>query len=204
MKFNNLTGRLGQVASFAVAGLAVSLAIPVRAIAQMNSPLNPCPKIYYEEPFTRRFLSPQGCPPNVARQMQEGLPMQIGGGVMTLPGRTIQPPLPEQRSEPIAQIAMASGRQVAVRLTNGIASPITYQVLGDTEPRLLMGGASVMLTGLPLPTTITTVREDNGLIDIMAMSSEAGMLEVMLGAEPAFNDTQGVLRIQADGSVYVN
>lgn len=203
MKPKTLSHRIIRIGSLTAVGLAMGATAPSSAIAQMNSPLNPCPKIYYEEPFTRRFLSPQGCPPNVARQIQEGLPMRIGGGAMTLPSSPMQPPLPEQRSEPIAQIAMASD-QVAVRLTNEIASPVIYQVLGETEPRLLMGGATVMLTGLPLPTTITAVRDDNGLIDIMARSSEAGMLEVMLGSEPTLDDTQGVLRIQADGQVYVN
>lgn len=221
MKIQPFPFRLAaQTSSLTATGLALGLAFSPAAIAQANSVLNPCPSIYYEEPFNRRFLSPQGCPPNMARQLEIGsmeagitparrraIPLLNDASGIGTAGisatRPAQPPLPEERSEPIAQVAMTSS-QVDVRLTNGISSPISYQVLGGTEPRMLLGGDSVMLTGILLPTTITAVREDGGLLDIAASSDEANMLDITLNAEPTLDETQGVLRIQQDGQVFVN
>ncbi len=50
-------------------GLILSLpTIPLVAVAQPSPVLNPCPKIYYEEPFNSRNLVPEGCPPNAVTQ----------------------------------------------------------------------------------------------------------------------------------------
>ena len=35
--------------------------------------LNPCPRIYYEEPFNSRNIVPQGCPSNSITQQQQAL-----------------------------------------------------------------------------------------------------------------------------------
>ncbi len=67
-----------------------------------------------------------------------------------------------------------------------------------------MMGESAMLQGIALPTTITIVRPDNGLLDISASSSEAGMLEISLMPEASLDNTQGVIRIREDGQVFVN
>ncbi len=51
-------------------GLLISLpAIPYAAIAQQSTPkVNPCPRIFYEEPHNNRVMVPQGCPPNAFTQ----------------------------------------------------------------------------------------------------------------------------------------
>lgn len=51
-------------------GLLMSLAvIPLVAVAQPSSPkVNPCPRIFYEEPHNNRVLVPAGCPPNALTQ----------------------------------------------------------------------------------------------------------------------------------------
>ncbi|MCV3212593.1 hypothetical protein OGM63_03440 [Plectonema radiosum NIES-515] len=51
-------------------GLLIGLpAIPHAAIAQQSTPkINPCPKIFYEEPHNNRVMVPQGCPPNAFTQ----------------------------------------------------------------------------------------------------------------------------------------
>lgn len=46
--------------------------IPLAAVAQPSQALNPCPKIYYEEPFNSRNSVPEGCPPNAATQRLGG------------------------------------------------------------------------------------------------------------------------------------
>ncbi len=51
-------------------GLLMSLpVIPQAALAQQsNSKVNPCPKIFYEEPHNNQVLVPEGCPPNALTQ----------------------------------------------------------------------------------------------------------------------------------------
>ena len=113
------------------------------------------------------------------------------------------PPLPTELSEAIAFVSPVDS-QLAISLMNDTGATITYEVVGDTQRRTLMMGESAMLQGVPLPATITVVRLDNGLLDISASSSEAGMLEISIMQEASLDDTQGVIRIQEDGQVFVN
>jgi len=99
---------------------------------------------------------------------------------------------------------MPLDQQVMVKLTNQTDAAVTYEVIGQTDRRTLMGGESVMLRGLPLPSTLSAVRQDNGMLDFKAMSSEAGMLEVMLSLDTEMDNNQGVVRIQEDGDVFIN
>ena len=56
-------------------GLLIGLpTIPFVASAQTSQVLNPCPRIYYEEPFNSARLSPEGCPPNKATQQLRAAP----------------------------------------------------------------------------------------------------------------------------------
>ncbi len=46
-------------------GLVISLPGIPQALAQESTPkVNPCPRIFYEEPHNSRVVVPQGCPPN--------------------------------------------------------------------------------------------------------------------------------------------
>ncbi|MGC1307846.1 MAG: hypothetical protein WA885_11490 [Phormidesmis sp.] len=112
-------------------------------------------------------------------------------------------PLPEDRSVAIAT-AVPVDNQLSIMLVNDTGAVVTYEVVGDTTRRELMGGESAMLQSIPLPATITAIREDEGLLDVTANASEAGMLEISLMQAPALDDTQGVVRIQEDGQVFVN
>ncbi|MBE9033733.1 hypothetical protein [aff. Roholtiella sp. LEGE 12411] len=77
-------------------GLLISLsAIPQAALAQpqQSTPkVNPCPKIFYEEPHNSRILVPQGCPPNAFTQQRQAQGITSSQGIPT----TTQPPAPEQ------------------------------------------------------------------------------------------------------------
>ncbi len=58
-------------------GLLIGVAaIPQVVLAQqLNSQVNRCPRIFYEEPHNNRVLVPQGCPPNALTQrlLEQGL-----------------------------------------------------------------------------------------------------------------------------------
>ncbi|NDJ23010.1 hypothetical protein GS682_15490 [Nostoc sp. B(2019)] len=206
-------------------GLLISLpAIPQAAVAQQPTPrVNPCPRIFYEEPHNSRVVVPQGCPPNAFTQQREaqgvtssqGIPSQQVPSTIQPPApeqgipspqvpSTIQPPAPEQQQAPSTTIALANGR-VNVRLVNDTAANVTYQVIGDTAPRSLEGKSDVMLQGLSAPVTVTFQREDGGLLRATPQpSSEPGMLELRLNEATDVGKATSTMRIQQTGSVLLN
>ncbi|MEL6327101.1 MAG: hypothetical protein AAFQ61_09385 [Cyanobacteria bacterium J06626_23] len=111
-------------------------------------------------------------------------------------------PLPEQVGLDLLTTFTPSGNQVTIEFSNDTGAPLTYEVLGVTDQRLLPPQQSVSLQNIPLDATITAVRSDNGLIDITASSSEAGQLEISIIREVNFDDTQGVITIERSGRVF--
>jgi hypothetical protein len=178
-------------------------AIPLAASAMPASRVNPCPGIYYEEPFNSTRLVPQGCPPNAAVR-QFGVQRLTPNRTLPPAPTSITPPLPEVRSNAIATVMPRDGK-VDVKLKNNTNAFVSYQAVGHTERRFLVAGEEIILQDLPTPVTITTVRQDKGLLDVVPTStSEAGMLEVSLDESKNLGDNLGALRIQRDGKVFVN
>ena len=102
----------------------------------------------------------------------------------------------------IARLSSETDRNT-VRLTNNTGDEVIYEVIGQTQPRQLAAGEVVTLEALPMPTTITAERRNFGLVDIQAVVSEDGILDVSL-AQSEFDEVQGTLRIREDGYVFVN
>jgi hypothetical protein len=210
-------------------GLIISLsAIPQATIAQQTrytttSKVNPCPRIFYEEPHNNQVLVPQGCPPNALTKRYaaeattpstDQTNLGVGGespvrqtAVPTMPNLqpgTVSIPLPEQRQAPSARIALNNGR-VNVRLVNDTGADVTYQVIGDTAPRSLGGKSDVMLEGLSVPTTVTFQRRDGGLLSVnIQPSSQTGMLEITFDETTDLRIDTKALRIENNGSVFLN
>ncbi|WP_354666118.1 hypothetical protein [Nostoc sp. GT001] len=115
-----------------------------------------------------------------------------------------QQPLLEPRQTPSATIALTNG-MVNIRLVNDTAAKITFQVIGDTAPRSLEGKSDVTLQALKAPVTVTFERQDGGQLIVTPQgSSEPGSLEVTF--KEATNATQGrsAMRIERNGSVFLN
>lgn len=256
----------GRVLRNVFGGLLLSLpAIPLAAVAQSSPVLNPCPRIYYEEPFNSRNLVPEGCPPNAATQrlragssttapltVQQPSDTVAGQNSPALPGanRTpnaivpadapttpeqvvptpnqprvgvrgnmpaitnppgtpttlpVKPPLPENRSQAVAKVMPMNGN-VSVRLKNNTNAIVTYEAVGYTQRRVLAGGQEIVLRNLPVPVTVTFVRQDDGFVEILPVSASTdGVLEVGLSEDASpLDSNQGVLRIQKDGQVFLN
>lgn len=113
------------------------------------------------------------------------------------------PPLPEAGVPATATITPING-QLSVAIVNNTGTAVSYEVIGDTSRRTLLLNESAMLRDIPLPTTITVVRQDKGLVNIAATISENGMLEVSLEPATSLDNAQAAIRIQADGQVFVN
>ncbi|WP_414621295.1 hypothetical protein [Calothrix sp. CCY 0018] len=195
-----------------LSGFAVLIPfLPLAAFAvpkRPNPKRNPCPKIYYEEPYNNKILVAAGCPPNAATERWNKTGQAVDQSINVVAPVTsvkpVQPPLPENRANAIATIKPMMGK-VSVMLKNDTNARISYQAVTHTQVRYLEGGEEVTLQDIPIPVTITMVREDKGLLRVMPMSTEEdGMLTVTLDEETKFDDNQGVLRIQEDGQVFLN
>ncbi len=237
MQFQNFR-KSAELFGVICGGLLISLPAIPQAIAQESTPkVNPCPRIFYEEPHNTRVVVPQGCPPNALTQQlaaqgllpvpatpsQDQTRLGVGGevpetGVM-LPGQAPgvqtqqpstgavpndQPAAQQPRQAPSAIVALANGT-VNIRLVNDTAANVTFQVIGDTAPRSLQGRSDVTLQGLSAPVTVTFEREDGGqLIVTPQASSEPGSLEVKFNEATSAAQGRSAMRIEANGSVYLN
>lgn len=196
-----------------ISGLLIAIpTLTTRSIAATPG-VNPCPAIYYEEPHNSSRLVPSGCRPNAFTQSVNtagGAPVSpnTSGGQLNRISPTTsepaQPPLPETQSNAIATVIPNNGN-VDVVLRNTTNAVITYEVIGQTQQRTLAGGEEVVLQSLPVPVTITTVRQDRGLVDIQPMAvTSSGRIGFSLGASAQLDSEQGAIRIQPDGQVFVN
>jgi hypothetical protein len=167
--------------------------------------VNPCPRIYYEEPFNSRNVVPQGCPPNALTQQLQARGINPEQMIPPRPPVSVtQPPLPREQQQPSAKIALVNN-QVNIRLINDTGAEVTYEVVGDTPPRSLEGKSNVMLRGLNAPVTLTLYRNDGGLIQVIPQpTSTQGMLEVRLDETTNVGQDKGTVRIQEDGTVFLN
>jgi len=104
----------------------------------------------------------------------------------------------------VATVSATDGR-VSVRLMNKTNAPIVYQVIGDTQLRTLAGRSEVMLQGLRTPTNVAFYRQDRGLLMVTPQgSSQNGMLDVTLQETTDFAMDRTSMRIENNGSVYLN
>ncbi|GAX36133.1 hypothetical protein [Nodularia sp. NIES-3585] len=167
--------------------------------------VNPCPRIFYEEPHNNQVLVPEGCPPNALTQQLLAQGMTPGQAVPARPPVTaIQPPLPAEQQPPSTKIALANGR-VNIRLVNDTGAEVTYEVIGDTPARSLAGKSDTMLRDLTTPVTLTFFREDGGLLQVnLQPSEETQMMEVRLNATTDVMEDKNTVRIQEDGTVFLN
>jgi len=203
MHKNRIQPKKAGIVGTVFGGLLIGLpAIPLVAVAQPSQVLNPCPRIYYEEPYNSTRLSPEGCPPNAATRILQGGRVSQQQVETNAP---LQPPLPEKRSRAVATVMPMNG-SVNVRVKNNTNAVVTYQAIGQTPRRILPGRQETLLRNLPVPVTVTFTRQDNGFVQVIPMSaSKDGVLEVALDEDANPRDSnQGVLRIQKDGQVFLN
>lgn len=178
-------------------------------IASAQSP-NPCPQLYYEEPFNSDRAVPAGCPPNAATQrlIDQGrippgdvAPTTESSVAPTTPTAPNTPPLPETVQNTIAVVTPVSGA-VDVVLRNDTNTAITYQALESTDQRTLAAGQEIVLQDLPIPTTINLIRPDGGFIQVAPLpAQEPGRLAVSLAASGDLGENVRSLHIQEDGQV---
>ena len=160
-----------------------------------NSQLNPNPGIFQQAPYNRSQQNTQ-----TDTSSTYSTPQQVPSESNTV----TEPSLRQQGQTPVATVALTNGN-VNVRLVNETGAEVTYQVIGDTDERSLTGKSDVVLQGLRAPVTVTFQRKDGGLLTVNAQpSSETGLLEVKLDETTDLSQDTKAMRIQNNGSVYLN
>lgn len=184
------------------------IAFTAPQVQAQPSPLNPCPGIYYEEPFNSTRIVPRGCPANTATQQQIqqgqsfGQPINVPNRSVLQSSEMVQPQ--SQAGTAIASVSPMNGL-VNIQLRNDTNTSIAYQAIGQTQESMLRGGESIMLNGLPVPVTVTMYRPDGGFIQVIpTASNQPGMIAVNLSETEAFSQSARTIRVQPDGQIYLN
>lgn len=155
-----------------------------------TSPANARPSIFNEPPYNRL----PGTSPNVPSTSPTTRPT---------PGSVIQPPLPEEQQAPSGMVMPVDGK-INIKLVNATNAAVTYQVIGDTEPRTLVGDSDVTLQNLETPVTVTFEREDKGFLKVSPQASSEGLLEVTLDEATNVDEGKGTMNVQEGGLVFLN
>ncbi|HHP7244282.1 MAG TPA: hypothetical protein ACFE0H_06315 [Elainellaceae cyanobacterium] len=156
--------------------------------------INPCPSLYYEEPFNSNIPAPPSCPPNAVGNRDFAEP-EIQNPVT---------PSPETLQDPVTMIT-TSPESVDIRLVNETGTMIIYQSIGDTEQRMLEGGSETVLRDIETPVTVTFTRPDSGLLMARPeFNIESGILDVILDETASLDEDDNAITIQESGEVYLN
>ncbi|MFK8183646.1 MAG: hypothetical protein AB8B99_09740 [Phormidesmis sp.] len=131
--------------------------------------------------------------------------------------RPIQPSATERitQANPVRTPSMvmnpAEGR-VSVQIINQTADDITYQALGDTEPRVLAANSATTLQGLHVPATVTFAYKDiqknrstgSGLTKVSLRTNEAkDHLDLVVQPTDSLDADASNLTIESSGNVFI-
>ncbi|MBW4686312.1 MAG: hypothetical protein KME40_14725 [Komarekiella atlantica HA4396-MV6] len=201
-------------------GLLMSLpAIPQSAVAQQSTPkVNPCPRIFYEEPHNSRVVVPQGCPPNAFTQQREAQGVTSSQEVPSqqVP-TTTQPVAPEQgvssqqvptTTQPVAPEQGVSTPQVPTR-TQSPASEQGVSVSPPTSQSSIPGqGVSVSpqvptTTQPPAPeqqqAPSTTIALANGRVNVRLINDTAANVTYEVIGDTAPRSLEGKSDVMLQG-----
>lgn len=138
--------------------------------------------------------------PKLASAQVEVQPQPTRQSNPSRPVGVIQPPMPANQMRAMGRMN-TEGNRVDVTLNNDTNARINYQVIGHTNDRIIYEGNGAELLNLPLPVTITAIREDNGLLDIRDMFPDDGQVEFVL-QESDFSGSEITIRIEEDGTIF--
>ena len=179
--------------------LSASLLVSLSTIAFAGGPppqAKPAAAPATTEPASQEpaKAQPATTQPNATPAAPQATP-QTPAQTMAAPARF---PLPSARVEPSEGV-------VTIKLVNTTNALISYQVVGDTQPRTLGEQSEIQLKGLKTPVTITYQREDGGLLMVRPQATATpGFLQVSFSATTDLSVDTKSLNVQAEGGVFLN
>jgi hypothetical protein len=178
-----------------------------RSTVIMGAIVSVVPMVLAAPGLAQNICRPQASIPpneNVDRQVPESNSLTNRTNPNNRLNSVVQLPLPENQTQVAANVGLTAGK-VNIMLKNNTNAPITYQVLGNTPPRTLLGRQEIVLRELPAPVSIPIYRQDGGLLLVTPRASDRfGMLEVNLDETNNFSSQQSALTIDNQGRVLLN
>ncbi|MEM7062006.1 MAG: hypothetical protein AAF572_02440 [Cyanobacteria bacterium P01_B01_bin.77] len=101
---------------------------------------------------------------------------------------------------------------ITVRLVNETAASITYEALGDTQPRTLTTGNETTLQNLNTPASLTFFYQDipkdrqigEGLLQAgLGIDNETGILDIVIRPTTNLDTDVSNIIIEPNGNVFV-
>jgi hypothetical protein len=182
----------------AITGSGIVIALEANSVKAQTSSLdgvNPCPRIYYTEPFNSNLPAPAGCPAN-------GAGVRLPAPEDDITGAPVGEPDSQIVQGPADAMIMSVDGEIRIRLINTMNVPVNYYILGNTGLRYLSGGSREILTNLDAPIRLSFAREDDGFIATTMDMSDQGILEVQLNEAYDPENRDGALIILENGEVY--
>ncbi|MFB2839806.1 hypothetical protein [Floridanema evergladense] len=145
----------------------------------------------------------------IERQQRASKELKVGNKQLirqnnySAPNQRTVIPTPEQQQAAITSVRPVNG-VVNLRLVNNSGADITYQVIGETQPRYLTGNNNITLRSIDTPTTLTFYRPDGGFLFVNPRPVSPGVLEVRFDRTSSFSLDKSALTIQPTGAVYLN
>ncbi|HEY9837953.1 MAG TPA: hypothetical protein V6D27_13775 [Vampirovibrionales bacterium] len=111
-------------------------------------------------------------------------------------------PLPQNVQMPVAYV-LPGNAPVAVEIINRTNTSITYEAIGETRDRTLVGGEEAMLMDLQIPLTVTFERPDGGLIQARPEIIAPGEIRIYLDEAKSLDSDISNMRIEPNGNMYL-
>ncbi|MEH2468472.1 hypothetical protein [Nostoc sp.] len=192
MKFQNFR-KSAELFGAICGGLLISLPAIPQVVAQQSPPkVNPCPRIFYEEPHNNQVVVPPGCPPNA---LTKRLAAQ---GLLPAPAT----PSPEQTKLSVGGEAPESG----VTIPRPVASEQTQQpspgaVSSDQPQQPSPGAVSSDQPQLlqPRQTPSATIALTNGTVNIKLVNDTAANVTFQVIGDTAPRSLQGKSDVTLQG-----
>lgn len=130
----------------------------------------------------------------------------------TLVLATQQRPLSAQPVSPPMMTIPIQQEEITVRLVNQTTASITYEALGDTQPRILTAGNEVTLQNLNTPASLTFFYQDipkdrqigEGLLQAaLGVNNDTGILDIVIRPTTSLDADVSNITIEPSGNVFV-
>ncbi len=131
-------------------------------------------------------------------------PSAVGQPPVNHPGTATPFLLAQPLPIPEAYVTPINGT-LTIQLINETGAPVGYEVVGETDIRTLARLSTVTLTQIPVPTSLTFRRFDNGfLTTTLTPNAPAGTLIVTLSVGSDLGGDRTAISIDREGGVDVN
>ncbi|MEH2452692.1 hypothetical protein [Nostoc sp.] len=179
MKFQNFR-KSAELFGAICGGLLISLPVIPQVVAQQSPPkVNPCPRIFYEEPHNNQVVVPPGCPPNARTKRL------AAQGLLPVPAT----PSPEQTRLSVGGETPESGVTTPPPVPSEQTQQPSPGAVSNDQPQLLQ----------PRQTPSATIALANGIVNIRLVNETAAKVTFQVIGDTAPRSLQGKSDVTLQG-----